>query len=261
VVGDEETQLAGGNLTSVVRVGDTVRRAAGPWTPMVHELLRHIRDRGFLLGPVPLGIDDQGREVLSYLPGETVTAHPWPRWVWADGLLIEAVKALSSYHGAVADFRPATVESRLGVAPLQDGQIVCHNDFAPYNCVFRQERLTGIIDWDVLSPGSPAWDLAFFAWHWIPLHPPSTELAWRTSVDCQRRLGVLVDTYGLDDISNFVDQIIERVEASRIGIIERARAGDTVFVRLKDTGHADEMARTVGFIHSIERELRKALSG
>jgi thiamine kinase-like enzyme len=190
-----------------------------------------------------------------------MTAHPWPRWVWADNVLIEAVNALASYHAAIADFRPATVESSLGTAPLQDGQIVCHNDFAPYNSVFRQERLTKIIDWDVVVPAAPSWDLAFFAWHWIPLHPPSAELAWRTPSDCQRRLRVIVETYGLDDVSDFVDQIVERVEASRIGIIERARAGDPVFVRLRDEGPADQMARTVGFIHSIDSQLRTASCG
>jgi len=173
--------------------------------------------------------------------------------------LIEAVRALSSYHAAVADFRPATVESRLGTAPLQSGQIVCHNDFAPYNSVFRRGRLTGIIDWDVVAPGAPSWDLAFFAWHWIPLHPPSAELAWRTTRDCQRRLRVIVEIYGLDDLSGFVDQIMGRIEASRNGIIERAQAGDKAFVRLKDEGHADEMARTIGFVHSIEHELQTAI--
>ena len=29
-------------MTPVVRVGDTVRRTAGPWTPAVHGLLRYI---------------------------------------------------------------------------------------------------------------------------------------------------------------------------------------------------------------------------
>ena len=39
---DEEVPLTGGNITPVVRVGATVRRATGPWTPAVHALLRHL---------------------------------------------------------------------------------------------------------------------------------------------------------------------------------------------------------------------------
>ena len=41
-----EIPLDGGNAGGAVRVGDTVRRAAGPWTPAVHALLAHLADHG-----------------------------------------------------------------------------------------------------------------------------------------------------------------------------------------------------------------------
>jgi hypothetical protein len=41
-------------MTDVVRAGGTVRRSAGPWTPNVHALLRHLRDRGFDKAPALL---------------------------------------------------------------------------------------------------------------------------------------------------------------------------------------------------------------
>ncbi len=44
---EPEVPLTGGDMTAVVRVGDTVRRTAGPWTPAVHALLRHLRAAGF----------------------------------------------------------------------------------------------------------------------------------------------------------------------------------------------------------------------
>src|SRR5260221_6573384 len=60
-----EIPLAGGNMSSgVVRVGDTVRRPAGPWTPAVHALLAHLHAVGFDGAPRPLGVDERGREVL-----------------------------------------------------------------------------------------------------------------------------------------------------------------------------------------------------
>jgi hypothetical protein len=54
-----------------VRVGNTVRRRTGPWTPAVHALLDYLASR---VPHVPrvLGRDRQGREVLSYLPGHVV---------------------------------------------------------------------------------------------------------------------------------------------------------------------------------------------
>src|SRR5882757_6892466 len=66
----EET-LAGGNTVGAVRIGDTVHKQASPWTPTVHALLRHLEAAGVDGVPRALGFDDQGREMLSYLPGET----------------------------------------------------------------------------------------------------------------------------------------------------------------------------------------------
>ena len=75
----DETLLPGGKLNPVVRVGDTVRRPSGAWTPTVHALLRHLRERDFTLGPEPFGFDEHGREVLSYIPGDTIgDRFPWP---------------------------------------------------------------------------------------------------------------------------------------------------------------------------------------
>lgn len=120
--------------------------------------------------------------------------------------------------------------------------------------------MVGIIDWDVVCAGSRSWDLAFFAWHWIPLHAGTPELAWRSQQDCQRRLHLVVDAYGLKERAGFVDTIIERTEASRSGIITRSRGGDEAFARLEHAGHAREMERAIGFVHSIEHLLVSALS-
>ena len=61
----------------IVRVGDTVRRPVRPFTATIQAYLAHLRRAGFTAAPVPLGIDDQGREVLSYVPGD-VPREPLP---------------------------------------------------------------------------------------------------------------------------------------------------------------------------------------
>ena len=65
--GSGEEVLSGGYSTPVVRVEDTVRRATGPWSPAVHGLLRHLERRGFDGAPRFLGLDDRGREVLTFI--------------------------------------------------------------------------------------------------------------------------------------------------------------------------------------------------
>jgi hypothetical protein len=71
----EGVPLTGGSETQgIVRVGDTVRRPLRPSSLTVQAYLAHLRDTGFTGAPLPLGVDEQGREVLSFVPGEV------PRW-------------------------------------------------------------------------------------------------------------------------------------------------------------------------------------
>jgi hypothetical protein len=93
-----EERLEGGTVGGAVRVEDTVRRSAGPWTLAVHALLAHLAGNGFTGAPQPLGFDEQGREVLTFLEGESVGyRRPRPAWVHADDTLDHAVAELDSF--------------------------------------------------------------------------------------------------------------------------------------------------------------------
>ena len=68
-VRDAEVLLHGGitNAGLVSRVGDTVRRPWRPTSPATHALLDHLERVGFDGAPRFLGVDDRGREILSYI--------------------------------------------------------------------------------------------------------------------------------------------------------------------------------------------------
>jgi hypothetical protein len=185
----KEQPLPGGNAGGAVLADGTVRRPTGPWTPSVHALLRHLEARGFARGaPRVLGMDEQNREVLTYLPGETVgRSRPWPPWVHSDQALVEVGHWLRGYHDAVADFvPPRQARWRTSLRPWRPGDIIGHNDAAPYNAVWRPlapdpgtsargndgpgERLVGFVDWDFAAPCPPICDLAFVVFSWVPLH-------------------------------------------------------------------------------------------
>lgn len=99
----DEEMLPGGYSTSVAQVGNTVRRATGSWSPAVHGLLRHLEDRGFQGAPRFLGLDDRGREILTFLEGE-VGNYPLPDRLWSDTTLIGDARLLRRYHEASADY-------------------------------------------------------------------------------------------------------------------------------------------------------------
>src|SRR5438552_19144394 len=71
-----EERLGGGrSTTGIVRIGETLRRPAGPWTPTIHAFLRHLHASGFAAAPEVVGLGDQGREILTHIPGATWGDH------------------------------------------------------------------------------------------------------------------------------------------------------------------------------------------
>ncbi len=182
-------------MNAPVRRGDRVHRAAGPWTPTIHALLRHVRGRGLDWAPEPFGFDEQGREVIAFVDG-AVYNDELPAWIWSDEILVAAARMIRALHDAAADFQPGP-DAVWQLPAHAPAETICHNDFAPYNWVFRDGRLAAVIDWDTASPGSRIWDLAYLAYRLIPLAAPTNPEALASDDDERlRRLRLLCDAYG-----------------------------------------------------------------
>jgi Phosphotransferase enzyme family len=196
----EEMPLSGGFVNDVVRVGETVRRSAGPWTPAVHELLSHLQSAGFKESPRPMGIDDRGREVLSFIPGDTIGWTDWPKVLrQPDGAHILG-SLLRSYHNAASTFEPdPDLRWRNPLAP-RSGEIIRHGDFSPFNTVWVQDRPVGVIDWDFAQPGKAIDDLAYLAWQLVPLQPDERGRQYGLAEGFNRadRMDALCQGYGGD---------------------------------------------------------------
>ena len=263
----EEEPLPGGNAGGAVLSGGTVRRPTGPWTPAVHALLRHLAACGFAGAPRVLGVDEQGREVLTYLAGETVgTSRPWPAWVHSDEALVEVGRWLRDYHDAVATFIPPPgARWRTSRRPWRPGDIVGHNDAAPYNAIWQSRspgerdgaahgadrpgaRLVGFVDWDFAAPCPPIWDLAFVAFSWVPLHARDVVAAegFTQFAERPRRLRVLLDAYGYaGPVTAVLETVRRRIQDHARSLRELAAAGDPLFARLVRDGVIDGLDRAM----------------
>jgi hypothetical protein len=251
----EETPLTGGNLSAVVRVGDTVRRPLQPWSAAVHGLLRHLEARGFDGAPRFLGIDDRGREILTYVAGE-VGAYPFPASMWSDEALTGAARLLRRFHNATLGYAaPEGAEWQFAYPDSTRHEVICHNDVAPYNTVFVDRQPRALIDFDTAGPGPRIWDLAYAAYTFVPLasfvpradgstvpYEPSQHGGERA-----RRLRLLEEAYGLplDDLLAAVER---RLEAVCDLLSERADAGDAAYQRLVAEGHLDHYRHEVAFV-------------
>jgi hypothetical protein len=231
-----EAALPGGKTTGAVLIGDVVHKPASPWTSTVHALLRHLEDVGFDGAPRALGFDDQGREMLTYLPGETVGDQvPWPEWVFADATLIQVGRWVRRLHDATVSFGPPADERWFIGGAVQPGLIVGHQDAAPYNAVMDGDRLVGFCDWDIAGPSSREFDLALSALWWVPFCPPSAveQLGFHDFEDRSRRLHLLLDSYGYDgDRQGFGAAVVQRARRQAAAIRQMADGGDPAAARV-----------------------------
>jgi hypothetical protein len=150
-----ETELTGGRTTAgVVRIGDTVHRPISARSGFVHGILRHRETKGFHGAPRFLGLDDKGREVLTYLPGDV----PNELGAFSDEQIAAAAELLRCLHNATTD-----CELRAG------NEVVCHGDPSPCNCVFVDGVPSGFIDFDSAHPGTRDDDVGYAAWLWLDI--------------------------------------------------------------------------------------------
>jgi hypothetical protein len=244
-----EELLTGGGINQVVRIGTTVRRATGPWTPLIHDFLRHVRANGFTAAPEPLGIDGSGREILSYLPGE-VSNYPMTPAARTDIALITAAKLLRLLHDATVGY-PGLDDPRWQLPRREPVEVVCHGDFGPHNCVLDDGRVIGVIDFDTAHPGSRLWDVAHAVYRFAPLAPEEavSEQVRRTKLFC--------DAYGLQAPQR--TELPEAIEARLTALVELieegAAAGDPAFQRHLAEGHADLYLRHREHVRAHASEL------
>jgi hypothetical protein len=228
-----EEPLLGGNASEgVVRVGDTVRRPAHPWSRSVDALLEHLEHVGFEGAPRALGHDDQGRQVLSFVEGH-VDPDPLDldlKRVFEIGVLIRR------FHDVVESFEPPTESVwNVLIAPNEESTI-CHHDLAPWNLVRTETGLT-FIDWDGAGPGSRLWDLAYAAHGFVPLSPRSG----LSDEAASQRLLALIDGYGLEleHRSELIEMLGPRIRSMYEFLRESYRKGVEPWSRLWGEGHGD----------------------
>ena len=257
-----EVQLPGGNAGGAVLVDGTVRRPAGAWTPAVQDLLAYLAARGFDGAPRPLGYDDHGREIVSYLVGDTVgDRRPWPDWTHSDHALRDAGIWLRRYHDVVRDYRPpADAVWRLASRPWRAGDVIAHNDAAPYNAIWSNNEgggLVGFIDWDFAAPQTAVWDLAYLVFSWVPLHARHVVAneGFTHFVSRPRRLRSLLDAYNwAGTMAEVLDAVSARVSAHISDVRELAKR-DPLFQRLMSTGVVDDLTRALSELASDRAEL------
>ena len=102
---ESERELKGGNVSTVTTNGRIVYKDRKPQSITTQRLLQHLQNKGIDFCPKPLGFDNQGREMLSFMPGNTLDDFPCVASITDK---IETIKQAASmirkFHDATMDF-------------------------------------------------------------------------------------------------------------------------------------------------------------
>ena len=216
-----EQRLEGGiaNAGLVVRDGPHVLRPSNRHTRSIHAFLRAVRRAGFEGAPLPVGIDEDGRERIVFIHGEVPVA-PYPDWSQSDTALASIARLLRGLHDAARQFDGQGLTWDDGLADPAGGTVVCHNDVEPSNVVFRDGVAVALLDFEFAAPGRPVYDLAQLSRLCVPIDDAfdQARMGWRAA-DRPARLRLVADAYGLDragraELLSAVDDAIDRIEAA-----------------------------------------------
>jgi hypothetical protein len=265
--GDVEQQL-GDQVTHVVRVGNTVRRPAREFTATIQGYLGHLQDRGFRDAPVPLGYDDAGREVLSFVRGE-VPVEPLPEAATGTEVLRALARLVRRLHDAAAGWIPppdavfgGIPGSRPdGLEPLFTApELVSHQDYCPGNVVFRAGLPAALIDFDLARPTTRVADLVNALHWWAPLIHPADRAPSLAGADIPARVRAFADAYGLDRERRRVlaDVALMRSRNAKL-TMAAAAAADPVFARWWEDGLKDKLPRAEAWLRAAAGPINDAL--
>jgi hypothetical protein len=128
-IGMTEINLTTNESHPIIKVDDVVHRPTGFWTPAVHSLLIHLEEVGYTGSPRVLGFDEQGREMLSFIDGDSGVV--WWKNILSDEGLRKYARFVKQYHEAAAGYRiPEGLEAKWanGAVGLPVGMTICHGE-------------------------------------------------------------------------------------------------------------------------------------
>jgi hypothetical protein len=213
---------------------------------------------GFDGAPRFLGIDGQGREVLSYVPGQAAL-RPYQRWALSDDALVSVARLVRRYHDAVSTFDPASYPWQRELPQRFRGDVVCHNDLNLDNVVFFGGMAVALIDFDLASPGCVGWDLAGCVRLWAPLE--SDPLRPISDNRALERLALFTEAYGATSSQReeLLDAILPCHDWCFDVVRDAVDAGHEVFTQEWAGGGSERASRARSWLATHRLEMRRAL--
>ena len=256
---NEKVALKKGNISEVFSDGKVVYRDLKPQSKSVHRLLLHLEEKGIGFTPRFLGINEDNMEMLSFVEGDTIDDYPIQNEISKKITTVRmAAEMLRKFHDGTVDFiqNPDDIWFLEYKGELQK-EVICHNDFAPYNVTFQDLKPVGLIDFDTACPAPRIWDVAYAAYRFVPLSGEVYDINTRQyrryskSTDSLERkllLHEFLDSYGMKNNAEVLQTLILRLQDLVLLFDEECKKGSEPFIKMKESGHQQFYIREITFI-------------
>ncbi|GAA4031646.1 hypothetical protein GCM10023063_13130 [Arthrobacter methylotrophus] len=250
-------------------MGDTVRRPVSDSSPRVRRVLDFLQSAGFQGAPRFLGIDESGRDTLSFVPGDTA-GRPWPSWIADESSAVSVARLVRAYDDAV---QPLGVPDWAHAGDGGDPQgcppsiagpatLLAHMDITPENVVFRDGAAVALIDFDLARPATRTEEAANLLLWWGAWMPVADRDPVMRKVDPAFRAAVLLDAYGLAPVDRAKIVDVARNSADRSWHLMRGRAVSNGggWKRMWDEGVGDRILRRQAWLADNAAVLHAAIT-
>lgn len=239
---------------------EIVRRPQKKWSPHVQRFLAYLRGKDVKYVPKPLGVDERGNEIVSYVPGE-VYNYPLPPQLLTNDSIISAGKLLKDFHDQGVTFLECLTGAEEWMLTYNmPHEVMCHSDFAPYNVTTTAEGIAkGIIDFDTLMPGTRLWDVVYGAYRWVPLYFDNTTVM---TTEMSKRLKLFLEGYGLPkaEYPQVVPCLINRLTYLIQFMTESALNGERNFQENLINGHLEKYQKDIKNLEANEEMILTELN-
>ncbi len=243
--------LDGGRYGKIKKTEGFIHRPSDVHTPSVHGFLKYMYSKGFFKVPFPYRENENGDEIVSYIPGEVYNGI-LPEHIRSEETLRSVAVLLKEYHDHSASYIDLLEGDEIWtLSAPKPHEVMCHGDFAPYNVVFEGDHPKAIIDFDTVHPGPRLWDIAYALYRWIPLMNSGNPESFGDLRAQRRRIGIFLDAYSLDgyEFETVINFVLERLKYLVEFIFYEADRGNGQFRKNVEDGHCRLYFEDMKFIN------------
>jgi len=252
----EEKILIGGSLNQTVKIGDIVHKTS-KGHPMVREYLLYLEEEGMQGVPRFLGLDEQGRDMFSYLPGKTMGPDYTPDHpcLHSDECVIDTARFMRKLHDMSQGFLPRAIEAGWTnpYFPKETPEIICHGDAHIWNFVYVNGRVSGLFDFEQAYPGTRYWELAgticMIAFPFYVNYNAAAQAG-----QAKRQIKLFFDEYGMSCPTNLMEITVNRLLLDMLDTACRVNAGDDEAISIMKRGDFNHYMRFAAHIKTYGHE-------